>query len=69
VTAVVLVFGWGALLRSLPAAEPYLPAALPVGTALFAAWLCGYAATLTPRQTLAPVATRRFVNTRLAKAA
>jgi hypothetical protein len=42
----VLVFGWGAMLRSFPAAQPYLLAALPLGTALFAAWLCGHAATL-----------------------
>jgi hypothetical protein len=43
----VLVFGWGALLRSFPAAQPFLLAALPLGTALFAVWLCGHAATLT----------------------
>ena len=42
----VLVFGWGAMLRSFPAAQPLLLPALPLGTALFAAWLCGYAATL-----------------------
>ncbi len=46
--ALVLVFGWGVLLRSWPPAEPYLLTALPLGTALFAVWLCGYATTLTP---------------------
>jgi hypothetical protein len=56
----VLVFGWGALLRSLPAAEPYLLAALPVGTTLFAAWLCGYAATLTTREAISPISNARL---------
>jgi hypothetical protein len=42
----ILVCGWGALLRSWPAASAVLLTALPLGTALFTVWLCGYAATL-----------------------
>jgi MYXO-CTERM domain-containing protein len=42
----VLVFGWGALFRAWPAAQPVLLLSLPLGTTLFVVWLCGYAATL-----------------------
>jgi Glycosyltransferase family 87 len=42
----ILVCGWGALVRSLPVAGPFLLTALPLGTALFAVWVCGYATTV-----------------------
>jgi hypothetical protein len=40
----VMVLGWGAVARLLPDRVPVLLAALPLGTALYAAWLVGYAA-------------------------
>jgi hypothetical protein len=44
----VMVLGWGAVARLLPDRLPILLAALPLGTALYAAWLVGSAAACPP---------------------
>src|SRR5262249_27276115 len=43
--ALILVLGWGGLVRPWADDVPLLLAALPVGTGLFTAWLIGWAAT------------------------
>ncbi|HZY86068.1 MAG TPA: glycosyltransferase family 87 protein [Gemmataceae bacterium] len=50
----VMVLGWGAVARLLPDRLPVLLAALPVGTALYAAWLVGYAAACVPGRPSVP---------------
>jgi Glycosyltransferase family 87 len=64
--ALVLVFGWGALIRLWPAAEPFLLLALPLGTVLFTVWLCGYAAAGVPVGRVdavrSPIGMHRFID-------
>jgi hypothetical protein len=69
--ALVLLLGWGAVSRQAmvawPAAGPLLVAALPVGTALFALWLCGYASAAgqrPPRHAFLPDGERAMVRGR-----
>ena len=38
----VMVLGWDAIGRAVPALAPVLLTALPIGTALFTGWLIGY---------------------------
>ncbi len=42
--ALVMVLGWGAIARAVTPLSPLILTALPVGSALFALWLLGYAA-------------------------
>ncbi len=42
--ALVMVLGWGAIARSVTPLSPLILTALPVGSAVFALWLIGYAA-------------------------
>jgi hypothetical protein len=69
--ALIMFLGWGAVTRLLAAEWPIVLAALPAGTALFALWLIGYAATRvkTAREQRPTMPARRLSSTNAASLA